>query len=120
MAKVRKRRSTASPSPADKPPPSLTLKLPPEQAEALRKLALPPGAIRKLSLPPEQAEALRKLALPPEQAEEGRKFAKRMERAAREQSKLDEARKIITRHLAIRDGLLPPPWLKDVLPAAPQ
>jgi hypothetical protein len=125
MAKVRKRRSTASPPPADKSRPSLTLELPPEQAEALQKLlpppealrkyALPPGATRTFSLPPELAEGLRKLALSSEQAEALHKlvFQPKPAEALRKYALPPGAEQELSLHLAIRDGLLPPSWSEE-------
>ena len=82
MAKAQRKRSTGSPPPAEPPP---------------------PRRITALALPPEQVEGFRKLL------EAGRQY---LERARRDEGKLADARKVIDRAIAIRDGVVPPPWLK--------
>jgi hypothetical protein len=64
--------------------------------------------------PAEKPQRTFRFKLPPEQAEFWRKWmmAERasLERAAQEQSKLDEDRKFLNHYIAVRDGMIPPPW----------
>lgn len=75
------------------------------------------GKAKRDGSTPEQPTAIGRLALTPEQrAAFQRMMAEKFEQAAR----LDKAAKAIDRAIAIRDGLIPPPWAEQLLKLASQ
>jgi hypothetical protein len=73
------------------------------------------GKAKRDGSTPKQPTAIERLALTPEQrATFQRMMAGKFEQAAR----MDKAAKNIDRALAIRDGLIPPPWVQKPVKAA--
>lgn len=73
------------------------------------------GKAKRNGSTPEQPTAIERLVLTPEQrAAFQRMMAEKFEQAAR----LDKAAKNIDRYIAIRDGLIPPPWAEKLVKAA--
>lgn len=94
----------------------------PEQLAAIQKMVgyTPEqrAAFQKMGPTPEQLAAMQKVAAAytPEQLAAMQKMLAKQ--SPEESAKLDKARKAIDRAIAIREGLIPPPWAEKLLKPA--